>query len=468
MSVLWSASPGPQTAFLSSTASEVLYGGAVSGGKTDALIAAPLRWIGHPKHRAIILRRERKRCQELIDRSRSLYEKLVPDVQWHETELRFKFPSGAFIHFGYAEHENDIMAFKSDEFNLVLFDELCEFTKRQYEFMAYERNRSKSADLPALTRAATNPDGDGMPWVYAKFIEKREPYKVYTNHLVTEGGQSLSLTQQFIPSTVFDNPHVPNRDQYIARLMQLDPETRDAVLYGRWDRFKGQFFPKAPREVPKGIKGGDWYVIRAMDYGWSDETCMYWLIVYPKDGTIEIAYELYASHLTTDSIVAMVARIEKELGFGPEKLRQSVMGNDAFTPGPDRQNSIADLLSQKGLWFIRANDDRVSGWAQLNNLIARDQLRCWQGAAPNLLRTLTKLPRDPLKPSDIKKRARLEDHPADAIRYGVMAFSDVRIIVPPPVPQIEEHRDLMFDKLVASLQDPRGKGAFIPELGRGF
>jgi hypothetical protein len=54
----WRPNPGPQTRFLASSANECLYGGQAGGGKSAALIAMPLRWVEHPKFRALILRRE--------------------------------------------------------------------------------------------------------------------------------------------------------------------------------------------------------------------------------------------------------------------------------------------------------------------------------------------------------------------------------------------------------------------------
>ena len=111
--IIWSPNPGPQTAFLASAAREVLYGGAVGGGKTDALLACALRWVHHPRHRALMLRRTRPTLQEMIDRSIQLYGAAIPGAQWKEAESRWKLPSGAIIQMGYAEHEKDILNFKT-------------------------------------------------------------------------------------------------------------------------------------------------------------------------------------------------------------------------------------------------------------------------------------------------------------------------------------------------------------------
>src|SRR6266496_4258214 len=140
---LWRPNDGPQTAFLAATAREVLYGGAVYGGKSEALTILPLRFVEHPKHRAIILRRTRPQLQETIDRTIQLYSTIVPGGTWRESESRWVFPSGAIIQMGHAEHEKDIFQFKTFEYNLICFDELTTFSEPMYAFMML-RNRTKS------------------------------------------------------------------------------------------------------------------------------------------------------------------------------------------------------------------------------------------------------------------------------------------------------------------------------------
>jgi hypothetical protein len=467
--VLWCPNVGPQTAFLASDAREVLYGGAVGGGKTDALIMAQLRYCDNPKHTGIILRRTRKRLQEVVDRTRQLIPELYPTAQWHETEGRWKMPSGASVFIGYAEHEPDIEAWKSFELNLICFDELTEFTKYQYTFML-SRNRTKDKALPSQLRNATNPGGEGMEFVLDRFIREKTPFRVYEYDVYVRGMGKLLISRQFVPSTVFDNPKLPNKEAYVAGLASMGEEMADAMLYGLWDRFRGQYFRKLPKITQAQFKDHDWYVIRSMDYGWTDQTCILWLVAYVALRRIEVAAEVYANRLTTDSIAHLVKEIEKRNGFQGRVLR-SVLSPDRFRTGTDGGLNIPTLLAQKGVWFEKANNDRIAGWANIQRLIQNDTLFLWEGRAPNLQRTLPTLPRNPTKPDDVLDKG-VEDHAAEALRYGCMVYYEA-----PPSPEMLEqlaentqpgadHRDTEYDKIIDKLERAQGgKDQWLEGLG---
>jgi len=142
------------------------------------------------------------------------------------------------------------------------------------------------------------------------------------------------------------------------------------------------------------------------------------------------------------------------------------MGNIQATSG----QSISSMLTAQGVHVEKANTDRLAGWANIQNMLAKNALRVWAGAAPNLTRTLPKLQRNtgPGKdPNDI--RPRQEDHAADALRYGVMAVYQTPAATQPvvkPAPDPSK-QDVVFDKVMADLQKQQRVG-YIPELGAGW
>ena len=54
--VLFKPNEGPQTDFLAASEREVLYGGSAGGGKSYAMLADPLRYMGHPQFSGLLLR----------------------------------------------------------------------------------------------------------------------------------------------------------------------------------------------------------------------------------------------------------------------------------------------------------------------------------------------------------------------------------------------------------------------------
>lgn len=466
LEILWRSNPGPQTSFLQSTAREVFYGGAVGGGKTDALLACALRYVWHPKHRALMLRRTRPNLQEVIDRSLQLYPVAIPGAQWREAESRWRFPSGAIIQMGYTEHEKDVLNFKTFEYNMICFDEVTSFTENMYTFF-FSRNRTKSSDLPLMVRSASNPGDIGHEWVLRRFIgsaatgDLRTPYEIYKEKVdIGEGRTPVTITRQFIPSSVWDNPSLPNREEYVAGMIaSMSPEDVAAYLNGRWDMLAGAMFKKPLIVLDQpSMLDTDYIVLRAVDYGIDDPTCVLWGVFYPKANVLDIVSELYVKETPLDGIVQLIKAREALL-----KLRPTVIsvGSPEMTnrkPTPQGDNiSISTMMAARGVPVERANVDRIGGWTRVIDLIGKAALRVWpQDAlghgAPNLVRTLPKLQRNsgPGKdPNDI--RPRQEDHAADSLRYLAMAAHDVPAAIKQAEPTERDPAkfDTVYDKVIA-------------------
>lgn len=474
----WGPNPGIQTLALASIAREVLFGGAVSAGKSDFLIMDGLRYVGHPKHRGILFRREIDDTREVIDRTRDIYEKICRKAVWVESRYRWEFPNKATITMGHAQREVDIQAHKTFEYNHIGFDELTTFTRYQYVYML-SRNRAKSTGLPLRVRNGTNPDGEGHEWVFKRFVENREPGVVYRRKMVLPGPQGkpheVETTLQYLPGTIWDNPHVANRDEYIAGLMSMGRQLAEALLYGRWDYFRGQMFPYGEnaglKRVPAGVKNVRHYVVRCSDYGYAHHNVVYWLVVYPdlseaerkaigapKTGLwIEVASELTVQETAISGIASLIRAREDELKKLGLNLPARFSVIDPSTRGTQGTSgrSVIDLFQENGIWWELGNNDRQAGWGQLRLLLEAGSLGVWEGAAPFLLMTLPKLVRNPEKADDLKKGQR--DHWADCLRYGVMAiWENMGVLVVPEREILTGRQDRVFPAIMQSL---RGEGA---------
>jgi hypothetical protein len=457
--IVWKPDAGPQTLFLQSTAREAMIGGSVGGGKTDALIMGALRFVYNPAYRAIILRREKEDLRETIDRGREMYYATCPGVEWVEKRMRFEFPTGASILMGSAQYEKDIEQYKTFQFSYIGFDELTTFTKKQYVYML-SRNRAKAGShLPLMVRSGTNPEGVGHAWVFKRFVEGKDPFRIYRYRYEIEkpDGSTFEteLTRQFIPSSIFDNTHIADVGDYIAGLRSMGKDLAEALLYGKWDYFRGQMFPYTLKESQRGLKQRTHYVIRCMDYGWTEPSVIYWLVVYPKPGgsELEVVEELKLTETNVDGLAHMIKHREEQLrrDWDLDAPRLSVIDPSAAkSEGTSSGQNIMMMLMNQGVWFTKANNDRQSGWAQLRRLLESGRLTFWEGKAPYLMATLPKLVRDEQKADDI--RGKQDDHGADALRYGAMAFVDNDVPLPedkqPPKPGMDQ----VFPRIVEGLQ----------------
>jgi hypothetical protein len=477
--VVWEPNSGRQTSFCASGAREVLYGGAVGGGKTDGLIALGLKWHENKRYRGIILRRIRKEQQEVIDRANELIVDLYGTRGrefWRESRSRWEFPSGAFFYVGCAEHEQDIHAFKTFQYSYIAFDELTTFTQYQYLYMLSRNRVPAGVDIPLMMRSGTNPDGPGHVWVFKRFVEGKKPGRIYryleeVEHPI-EGVIRLPITRQFIPSTVFDNPKLGDRDSYIAGLKAMKGPVAEALLYGRWDVFQGQAFPYEIESVEAEVKAEQCYWVRCLDYGWSDPTVVYWLVVYPflepdQSGLplVEVARELVVSETSVDGIVHYINEIERRLKI--RRFSGSVIDPSAAKTEGTSQRSIMDMFTQRGIWFEKAISDRQSGWAMVRRFLEAGRLRVWSGKAPALLDTLPKLIRDPNKKDDILPKQ--NDHPADTIRYGLQCVGGLgRAVVVSDQERVDPSKqDTKFEEHLRKLRSGRG-GEYIDSLGEGW
>lgn len=249
-----------QEKFLSSPADIVIYGGAAGGGKSYAILLEPLRHLKNGEFGAVMFRRSMTSITaegSLYDTSRQIYPFLgaksvqKPRVQW-------TFPSGMRVTMAHLQYDDTVMDWHGTQIPLIIFDELCEFSKYQFFYML-SRNRSTCGVAPYI-RATCNPDADS--WV-AQFIswwwDAKTGYAIKERSGVVRymlrieddikwGNSPEDLVNQypeftaadvksvtFIASTIYDNQELLKANpQYLSNLKALPTVERERLLLGNW------------------------------------------------------------------------------------------------------------------------------------------------------------------------------------------------------------------------------------------
>ncbi|MCA9265384.1 MAG: terminase family protein [Planctomycetales bacterium] len=247
-----------QRSFLGLTCEEALFGGALGGGKSLALLMAAAQFLHVPSYHAILFRRTRPNLQDLIDRSMDLFGDFG---SWNGSIRagRWSFPGGAMLSFGHMQHELDKFDWKGPEYQFIGFDELTEFSETQYTFL-FTRLRRTTCDqhgdapdpacpvcqathhvrhLPLRVRAATNPDGPGRLWVADRFV----PDEAHRN---IEDGEVQDTYQKgdtvFVPSFVEDNPGLDAAEYRERTCKRLTAKQAHQLFRGSWKAIEGAVF----------------------------------------------------------------------------------------------------------------------------------------------------------------------------------------------------------------------------------
>ncbi len=435
--VLFKPNPGPQTDFLSSPETDVLYGGAAGGGKSFAMLVDPLRYADNPHHRALLLRKTMPELSELIDVSRQLYPKAFPKAKFKEQEKRWIFPSGASLQFSYVDIDSDVHRFQGQAFTWIGIDELTHYaTPYVWDYLRSRLRRTDMSIVPYL-RATTNPGGVGGYWVKKMYIDPSpantafwavDPETGYTltypkNHPDEKLRNKPLFKRKFIPARLTDNPYLMQSGDYMAMLSSLPEIQRKRLLEGDWDITENSAFPEfsisthviEPKRIPT-----NWPRFRACDYGYTAPACVLWFTVEP-DGTLYVYRELYVKGYDADQLSYKIIEMEAmdmQMGYG-------VLDNECWAKRGQTGPTIAEIMIKNGVKWRPADKgpgSRKNGKAELHRRLAIDPVTKKPGiiffnTCKNTIRTLQTIPLDQSDLEDVDTKS--EDHAYDTVRYGI-------------------------------------------------
>jgi len=434
--VIFKPNDGPQTDFLAASEREVLYGGSAGGGKSYAMLADPLRYMGHPSFSGLLLRHTTEELRELVFKSREIYPKIWSGIKWSERKMQWTAPSGARLWMSYLDRDDDVLRYQGLAFSWIGFDELTQWsTPYAWNYMR-SRLRSTAHDLPVYMRATTNPGGPGHQWVKKMFIDPA-PYGRPFNATDIESGNDLSypkghtkagqplFKRRFIPARLSDNPYLAAQGDYETMLLSLPEHQRKQLLDGDWDIKEGAAFTEFDRNIhviePFAIPR-NWVKFRACDYGYGSYSGVLWFAVSP-DEQIIIYRELYCSKVLAADLADMILDAEADDG----NIKYGVLDSSLWHKRGDTGPSLAEQMTMRGCRFRpsdRSKGSRVSGKNEIHRRLQVDEFTeeprlVFFNNCTNTISQLPALPLDKKNPEDVDTRA--EDHLYDALRYGIMS-----------------------------------------------
>jgi hypothetical protein len=362
---VWHPNSKPQETFLAlpDDIFEAVYGGAAGGGKTETLIYLPLVKGFHQdsKYKGITFRRTFKQLERsLIPRAKEVYLK-IPGTTFNASEYKFTFASGASHWFGYLETDDHARQYDTDEYNLIMFEELAHFSYYQYIYLT-TRCRT-SSNLPAIMRNAATPGNIGNKWVYDRFVKPaRGGYKVLKD-------KKTNTTRIFIPAKASDNPDLTKNDPtYINRLSLLPAAERRAKIEGDWLAFEGAGFPEfriqpftgepenARHVIPRFPIPHWWPKVVAIDWGYDHATAVIWIAISPEGR--KYVYRTYKCKRTPIKIWG--ADIQREGQYDQTVVDYVIDPSALINVGAE--STVFEQVTKATGWNIRtADNDRISG-----------------------------------------------------------------------------------------------------------
>lgn len=403
--------PGPQEAYLATSADIAFYGGSAGSGKSFATVIDPLRHVHRSGFRAVMFRREMTRligAGSLWEESQGIYpllgakDRMSPVLEW-------RWPSGASIEMRHLQHEKDKHAHQGKQYAAEYFDEVTEFEEAQFWYLI-SRLRTTSGVRP-YARGTCNPDPDSwvrklIDWwigpdglaipersgvirwfarVGDELVWADTSEQLLAEHPTVEPTDPLSFT--FISARLEDNPALTAKDpSYRARLRALPLVERERLLGGNWNirhsaglLFKRQWCDVLNR-APDGLT-----IVRAWDFAGTPVSQASpdpdWTVgTKIGRGSDPEHYALDAVRLRGSPSEVRDLFIRTALADGPNVVQ--VIPQDPGEAGKTLAQQRATFPELRGIAVrvVRPTGDKVTRFTQASSLAEQGLLKVVRGA----------------------------------------------------------------------------------------
>lgn len=226
--------------------------------------------VDNPKSNGIFFRRSYPDLEDIMHKAQEHYAGF--GAQWKAAQHMFVFPSGARFKFAHMQNIQAVYTYIGQEYTHGYWDELPQFPLLPYQLMI-SRYRTTDQKLKPRIRCTGNPDGEGVLWVKARFIDMLKPYEIGWFKTVNDRDTRATkeqekrlfsmvdmtrnerakifehrpdlkgyMSRQWMPTHRAENVALMDADpEYEARLDQLPEEMKQKYKYGVWTSFDRKY-----------------------------------------------------------------------------------------------------------------------------------------------------------------------------------------------------------------------------------
>lgn len=452
----------PQREALLTEANEILYGGAVGGGKSYlARVASILYSLEIPGLITYLFRRTYKEVLANHIYTPGGYLEMLHDliksgdVFYSKTDNSISFYNGSRIQLAHCQYESDVYQYQGAQIGFLIIDESTHFSASMVKFLR-TRVRLGSLAVPAKWQAqfprilyTSNPGGIGHHYFKSGFVD-------VANGLVIKAPKDDgSMLRTYIPAKLTDNKVLMQTDpDYADRVRGLgDERMSEALIDGDWEILStggfSDLWRSAVHVIPEFTIPHTWRIDRGYDYGSSAPAAAIWFAesngesfldangremwVPPKSlFAIKECYLADADHkglrLTAQAQGKMIYNCEQE-AYWRHRVHPGPADNAIFAEDRPGVPCIADEMLKENISFTRSDKSpgsRVQGTALMRSRLDASLRKDPEhphiyvfNTCYNTIRTIPNLENDSKNIEDIDTKG--EDHIWDVFRYKLLS-----------------------------------------------
>ncbi|MDY0174492.1 MAG: phage terminase large subunit [Bacteroidales bacterium] len=416
--------------------------------------------IDYPDYFGVIVRRTEP---ALLAQTQKECKKVYPLLGGVWSKGQWTFPSGAMIMFRPCQRPEHLDWFQGQNVHRLAIEELTQFDQWEVEEME-SCCRSSHKHIKAMKVYTTNPGKRGHVWVKKKYIDNCPAIPEGAPVWVEKYGIKYQPTRSnkvfvsktgerflFIPSLVFDNKYLSERDDnFVRNLLGKNKILKEMWLYGNWNVFAGQFFEMWREDVHvkselaffnatdkadliekrRNFDWTDWRLYMSNDYGFAERSawaCGFYA-VHNSSGDIVKFAEIVQSGLT----IKQQARYTKEFikrfyDLEIDDFEIVVADPKSYWQRQDKGEDFWDFATayqEEGIHLTKGLNDREAG-----AMAFLEVLRIREDGTPQMtfldccketVESIPNLPADPKNLNDVDTT--VFDHPYDEGRYFLMVL----------------------------------------------